>query len=116
MLNVEWQKMKVTIEVDRLKVEGERFPREKPEVLIRALRDVSNTSPFSLQPKYLGSYAEIAPESEGLGVWLSFDVGRSMFTVRRSPVKAICNGPTDYALVSFETRNCYERFNRHDRP
>jgi hypothetical protein len=40
--------MKATIEVDRLKVEGERFPREKPEDFIRALQGVSNTSAFNL--------------------------------------------------------------------
>ena len=60
--------------------------RERPEGLIRAFLDVSTTSAFSLQPKYLGSYAEAAPRFEVFDVCFSFDVGRSMFNVRRSSV------------------------------
>jgi hypothetical protein len=37
IINVEQKKMKLTMEADRLKVEGEKFPREKPEGLIRFL-------------------------------------------------------------------------------
>jgi hypothetical protein len=73
--------MKATIEVDRLKVEGERFPREKPEDFIRALQGVSNTSAFNLNTWIVMQRCLQNLRALMFVFHSTLDVGRSMFDV-----------------------------------